>query len=92
MLYPRSPHFVRFITVCEYREISFALERHSLLLAGLSHLTLFSLGWGGGRGGDGGGQCPRRFQLSRTSVIFKQYLPNVVTFTKIFNSYDVITM
>ena len=35
-------------------------------------------------GGGGGGECPRRFQLSRTSLIFKQYLPNVATFTKIY--------
>ena len=34
--------------------------------------------------GGGGGKCPRRFQLSRTSLIFKQYLPNVATFTKIY--------
>ena len=33
----------------------------------------------GGGGGAGGG-----FQLSRTSLIFKQYLLNVVTFTKIY--------
>ena len=39
-------------------------------------------GVGGGRGG--GVECPRRFQLSRTSSIFKQYLPNVATFTKIY--------
>ena len=32
----------------------------------------------------GGGKCLRRFQLSRTSLIFKQYLPNVATFTKIY--------
>ena len=38
--------------------------------------------WGGGGGGSG--KCPRRFQLSRTSLIFKQYLPNVATFTKIY--------
>ena len=38
-----------------------------------------------GRGGGGGdGKCPRRFQLSRTSFIFKQYQPNVATFTKIY--------
>ena len=43
------------------------------------HLTLFRLG-----GGGGGGKCPRRFQLSRTSLIFKQYLPNVATFTKVY--------
>ena len=41
-------------------------------------LTLFSLG------GGGGGKCPRRFQLMRTSLIFMQYLPNVATFTKIY--------
>ena len=41
--------------------------------------TLFRLG-----GGGGGGKCPRRFQLSRTSLIFKQYLQNVATFTKIY--------
>ena len=35
--------------------------------------------WGGG-----GGKCPRRLQLSRTSLIFKQYLLNVATFTKIY--------
>ena len=40
------------------------------------YLTLFHLG--------GGGECLRRFQLSRTSLIFKQYLPNVATFTKIY--------
>ena len=32
----------------------------------------------------GGGKCPRRFQLSRIPLIFKQYLPNVATFTKIY--------
>ena len=37
-----------------------------------------------GGGGGGGGKCPRRFQLSRTSLIFKQYLPNLATFTKIY--------
>ena len=38
-----------------------------------------------GRGGGGGdGKCPRRFQLSRTSFIFKQYQPNVAIFTKIY--------
>ena len=37
-----------------------------------------------GEGGGGGGKCPRRFQLSRTSLIFKQYLPNMATFTKIY--------
>ena len=37
-----------------------------------------------GRGGEGGGKCPRRFQLSRTSMIFKQNLQNVATFTKIY--------
>ena len=36
----------------------------------------------GGGGGEKGRKCPRRFQLSRTSLIFKQYLPNVAT--KIF--------
>ena len=39
--------------------------------------------WGGG-GGGGGGKCPRQFQLSKTSLIFKQYLPNVAIFTKIY--------
>ena len=34
-------------------------------------LTLFRLGGGGGVG-----KCPRRFQLSRTSLIFKQYQLN----------------
>ena len=38
----------------------------------------------GGVGGGGGRKCPRRFQLSRTSLIFKQYLLNVATFTKIY--------
>ena len=37
-----------------------------------------------GGGGGGGGKCERRFELSRTSLIFKQYLPNVATFTKIY--------
>ena len=37
-----------------------------------------------GGGGGGGGKCLRRLQLSRTSLIFKQYLPNVATFTKIY--------
>ena len=36
-----------------------------------------------GGGGEGGGKCPRRFQLSGTFLIFKQYLPNVAAFTKI---------
>ena len=35
-------------------------------------------------GGGGDGKCPRRFQLSRTSLIFKQYLPNVATFTNFY--------
>ena len=35
-------------------------------------------------GGGGGGECPRRFQLSRTPLIFKQYLLNVATYTKIY--------
>ena len=35
-------------------------------------------------GGGGGGKCPRRVQLSRTSLMFKQYLPNVATLTKIY--------
>ena len=39
--------------------------------------------WGGG-GRGGSEKCPRRFQLSRISLIFKQYLPNVATFTKIY--------
>ena len=46
----------------------------------IQDLTLFRLV---GRGA-GGGKCPRRFQLSRTSLKFKQYLPNVATFTKIY--------
>ena len=41
------------------------------------HLTLFGL-VGGGR------KCPRRFQLSIISMKFKEYLPNVATFTKIY--------
>ena len=45
-------------------------------------LTLFRLGREGG--GGGGGKCPRRFQLSRTSLIFKQYLLNVASFTSIY--------
>ena len=32
----------------------------------------------------GGRKYPRQFQLSRTSLLFKQYLPNVATFTKIY--------
>ena len=44
-------------------------------------LTLFHLG-GGGR------KCLRRFQLSRTSLIFKQYLPNVATFTIFIGEQD----
>ena len=36
------------------------------------------------RGGGGGEKCSRQFQLSRTFLIFKQYLPNVDTFTKIY--------
>ena len=32
----------------------------------------------------GGGKCPHRLQLLRTSLIFEQYLPNVATFTKIY--------
>ena len=39
---------------------------------------------GGGGGGEESEKCPRRFQLSRISLIFKQYLPNVATFTKIY--------
>ena len=39
---------------------------------------------GGGGGEGGGGKCPRRFQLSRTSLIFKHYLPNLTTVTKIY--------
>ena len=35
-------------------------------------------------GGWGSGKCPRQFQISRTFLIFKQYLPNVATFTKIY--------
>ena len=31
-----------------------------------------------------GEKCPRRLQLSITSLIFKQYLPNVATVTKIY--------
>ena len=38
----------------------------------------------GGGGWGGGGKCPCRFQLSRTSLIFNQYLPNAATFTKIY--------
>ena len=34
--------------------------------------------------GGGGRKCLRRFQLSRTSLIFKQYLPNVSNFSKIY--------
>ena len=34
--------------------------------------------------GGGGGKCPCRFQLSRTSLIFKQYLRKVAIFTKIY--------
>ena len=50
----------------------------------LSKFNSIRPGRGGrGGGGVGGGKCPRRFQLSRTSLIFKQYLPNVVTFTGI---------
>ena len=48
-------------------------------LQGQAHcriLTLFRLG--------GSGKCPRRFQLLRTSLIFKKYLQNVATFTKIY--------
>ena len=52
-------------------------QKHFMFL-----LNLFHLG-GGGRGGGGGGKCPLRFQLSRTSLIFKQYQPNLATFTKI---------
>ena len=47
-------------------------------------LTLFGLGAGGG-----GGKCPRRFQLSRTSLIFKQYLPNMATFNIFCNLINV---
>ena len=47
-----------------------------------SKLTLLGLGKGGG----GGGRSARadQFQLSRTSLMFKQYLPNVATLTKIY--------
>ena len=37
-----------------------------------------------GGGGGGGGECPRRIQLLRTSLIFKQYLPNGAKFTGIY--------
>ena len=35
------------------------------------------------RPGDGG-ECPRRFQLSRTSITFKQYLSIMATFIRIY--------
>ena len=47
------------------------------------YLTLFRLG---GRGGDG--KCLRRFQLSRTSLIFKQCLPNVANLLKFIGEQD----
>ena len=49
-------------------------------------LTLFGLGGGGG--GGGGGKCPRRFQLSRTSLIFKQYQPNEAILLKFSGEQD----
>ena len=52
-----------------YDDVMMTSSRTSL------YLTLFRLGGGGGK-------CPPRFQLSRTSLMFKQYLPNVSTFTK----------
>ena len=36
---------------------------------------------GGEGGGGGSGKCPRFFQPSRTSLLFKQYLRNLATFT-----------
>ena len=42
----------------------------------------------GGGGGGGGGKCPRRFQFSRTSLIFKQYLPNVATLLRFIGKQD----
>ena len=64
----------------------FKSKMAAMYLALYQNLTLFGLeggGGGGGGGGSGGRKCPRRFQLSRTSLIFKQYLPNVATFTGI---------
>ena len=51
-----------------------------------SYLTLLDLG--GGEGGGGDGKCPGRFQLSRTSSIFKQYLPNVALLLKCIGEQD----
>ena len=38
----------------------------------------------GGGGVGGVGKCPRWFQPSRTSFIFKQYLRDFATFTKMY--------
>ena len=65
---------------CQSLSLSLSLS-FSLFL--FLHVLVFVLVLGGG-GGGGGGKYPRRFQLSRTSLIFKQYLPNVATFTKIY--------
>ena len=52
--------------------------------------TLTLSGGGGGGGGGGVGKCPRRFQSSRTSLLFKQYLRNFALLLKFIGEQDSI--
>ena len=67
-----------------WKLIGCSLNRDNIKYKVLNHMLLI---WGDPNPippGGGGRKCRHRFQLLRTSLIFKQNLPNVATLTKIY--------
>ena len=67
---------LNFITLHDSRYITFFVNIVEIC-HGIINFLLQLTRWGGGK-------CQRRFQPSRTSLLFKQYLRNFATFAKIY--------